>query len=355
MITKIWHPLLALIASTTDRELARYVEFLKEENKILRARIPGQVHTRKHERSRLIKFGKAIGRAVEELLTIVSPSTYYRWLREENQAKKPTKHKGGQRKPREVRELVLEIARTTNFGYTRILGELRKLGIRKISRQTVRNILKEEGILPGPNRTSDCWTDFVKRHGETLWAVDFFSVKTVTVRGFREMYLMVFLCLKTREIIASTSTEHPNSAWVVEQTKDFLERTSGREKKPEIVMHDRDTKFTAEFTATLKEKDIRTNVLPVAAPNLNGRVERVIQSMKYECLLRFILFGKRHLDHIVSEWTDYYNRRRSHMERGHLPPLREKRPRTVLKLARHKIEVRSYVGGLVQSFERRAA
>ncbi len=119
MTTKIWHPLLALIASATDKELARYVEFLKEENKILRARIPGQIHTKPDERSRLIKFGKALGRAVEELLTIVSPSTFYRWCREENQAK-PTKPKGGQRKPREVRELVIEIAKTTGFGYTKL-------------------------------------------------------------------------------------------------------------------------------------------------------------------------------------------------------------------------------------------
>ena len=66
MAAKVFHPLLALIASATNSELARYVEFLKEENKILRARIPGQVHTRKDERPRLIKFGKALGRAVED-------------------------------------------------------------------------------------------------------------------------------------------------------------------------------------------------------------------------------------------------------------------------------------------------
>ena len=72
-------------------------------------------------------------------------------------------------------------------------------------------------------------------------------------------------------------------------------------------MHDRDTKFTKDFTATLKANDVRTNVLPIASPNLNGRVERFVQTIKYECLFRFILFGKRHLDHVVSEFVDYYN------------------------------------------------
>ena len=205
------HPLLALIASATDKELAKYVQFLKEENKILRARVPGQIHTRPGERERLLKYGKALGRAIEELITIVTPATFYRWLREENGKSKAKNPKGGQRKPREIRELVIQIAKTTGFGYTRIIGELRKMGIKKISRQTVRNILKEEGIEPGPDRKSDCWEEFIKRHAETLWACDFFSVKTVTTRGLREMYVLVFLCLETREVIVSPATEHPNS------------------------------------------------------------------------------------------------------------------------------------------------
>lgn len=117
-MAKIFHPLLALIASGTDRELAKYVQFLKEENKILRSRIKGEVHTKPEERRRLLQFGKALGRAIEELITIVSPSTFYRWMRDEH-GKKAKNPKGGQRKPRELRELVIEVARTTGFGYRR--------------------------------------------------------------------------------------------------------------------------------------------------------------------------------------------------------------------------------------------
>ena len=91
----------------------------------------------------------------------------------------------------------------------------------------------------------------------------------------------------------------------------------------------------------------------VASPNLNGRVERFVQSIEYDRLFRFILFGKRQLDYVVSEWVQYYNKKRSHVERGHLPPIRKWAPKAVRKLSRDKIEVRSYVGGLVQSFERR--
>ena len=166
-----------------------------------------------------------------------------------------------------VRALVIEIAKTTSFGYSRIIGELRKLGIRKISRQTVRNILKEEGIQPGPDRKSDCWNNLVERHANTLWAVDFFSVKTVTTCGIRDMYVMVWLCMTTREVIVSESTQHPMSAWVEKQADLFVDQTAGRDDKPDIIMHDKDTKFTKEFTAKLKSRGVRTNSLPKASPN----------------------------------------------------------------------------------------
>jgi putative transposase len=355
MAVKLFHPLLALIASSTNNELAKYVEYLKQENKILRARLPKQVHTTFDERQTLIKFGKAIGRAIEELITIASPATFYRWVREAKHGKGQTLRpnaKGGRKKPEEVRDLVLTIATETGFGLTRIVGEMRKLGI-KISRQTVRNILKEHGIQPSPDRTSDSWADFLARHGETLWGCDFFSVKAVTARGMRDLYVMVFLCLQTRELIITECTEHPDSAWVCEQTKLFAERTKDREKKPEMIIHDR--KYTKDFYRTVKEAGMKSNPLPIESPNLNGRCERVIETIKLECLAKFIVFGKRHLDYLVSEFTSYYNTKRSHMERDYLPPIRDGEPAEVATITMDQIEVKQYVGGLVKSFERKAA
>jgi putative transposase len=90
-MTKIYHSLLALIASATESELAKYVEYLKAENRVLRARLPKQVHTRPQERERLLKFGKTIGWAVEELITIASPATFYRWIRREYVVRSPNR------------------------------------------------------------------------------------------------------------------------------------------------------------------------------------------------------------------------------------------------------------------------
>lgn len=83
------------------------------------------------------------------------------------------------------------------------------MGIKRISRQTVRNIFKEAGTEPSPDWTTNTWDNFIECHAKTLWAVDFFSVRTVTARGFQEMYVLVWWCMTTREIIVSESTQHP--------------------------------------------------------------------------------------------------------------------------------------------------
>lgn len=354
-MARYFHPLLALIASATDRELAKYVEYLKYENKILRARLPKQIHTTTEERNTLLKYGKAVGKAIHQLITIVSPATFTRWLRDDA-AEKPIKKKlkGGQRKPKELRELVIHIAAETGFGLTRIVGELRRLGVKKISRQTVRNILKDEGLPTNPDRTSDCWTEFLKRHGETLWASDFFSVKAVTPKGLRDLYVLVFLCLQTREVIVTESTEHPNSAWVCEQTKSFIQQTKSRKAKPAVLIHDRDVKYTARFKKLLETNGLKPSPLPITSPNLNGRCEKFIGTIKLECLSRFIVFGKKHLDHLVASFTDYYNHHRSHSSRIHLPPVGDA-PQEVASLAVNDVVIRSHVGGLVKSFKRKAA
>ena len=87
---------------------------------------------------------------------------------------------------------------------------------------------------------------------------------------------------------------------------------------------------------------------------LNGRTETFIGQIKSECLAKFILFGKRHLDFIVGEYVAYFNEHRSHSSRDNLPPL-GKIPDEVATVRLDQIQVKSHVGGLVKSFERRAA
>ncbi|MCH9655065.1 MAG: integrase [Planctomycetes bacterium] len=280
---QLFHPLLTLIATASDSLLARYVLYLKKENQILRDRIPGEIHTKPHERRQLLKYGQPLGTAINELITIVTPGTFYRWVREEKRGRKE-KQIGRPGKSAVLWELVLKIARETGFGYTRILGELRKLGISRICRQTVKNIVKEAGIEPSPKRSTGTWDQFLKTHAETLWACDFFTKRAVTRRGLVDLYVLVFMHLETREVLATASTRNPDSAWVTEQTKAFVNHVADQDEKPTYLIHDRDTKFSAEFKQYLKNEGIQPKRLPIRSPNLNARVERFVQTIKYEAL-----------------------------------------------------------------------
>uniref|UniRef100_UPI0030D85B12 integrase core domain-containing protein n=1 Tax=uncultured Rubinisphaera sp. TaxID=1678686 RepID=UPI0030D85B12 len=165
---------------------------------------------------------------------------------------------------------------------------------------------------------------------------------------------MVFLNLQTREAIVTESTYRHKSAWVCRQTKMFTEQTRDRQKRPTNLIHDRDTKYTKKFRATVEAAGMKSNPLPKASPNLNGRCERFIETIKLECLNKFIVSGKKHLDYLTNEFTSYYNIKRSHMEQDHLPPIREE-PDEVTTISIDQIEVRQYVGGLIKSFDRKMA
>ena len=351
-MTKLFHPLLALIASASDCHLRRQVRYLKEENQILRARIPGQVHTRREERDRLLKFGLPLGAAIEELISIVTPGTFCRWRREARRGKPSLRKPRG--KSQVLRDLVLKIARETGFGYTKILGELRSLGISRICRQTVKNILKDENIEPSPKRRQGTWDDYLKAHAETLWACDFFTKRAVTAKGIVDLYVLVFMHLESREVIISKCTRNPNSAWVVEQAQSFVGQTDHREHRPTILIHDRDTKFSGDFRSTLKDAGVECKKLPIRSPNLNARVERFVQTIKTECLDHFIAFGQDHLDYLVGEFVEHYNEARPHSHRNHRPPCEQTPVPQWETIRLEEVVCKERLGGVVKSYHRAA-
>ena len=349
----LFHSLVTLLATATDSQLRRYIEFLKAENEILRARLPAEIHTRPAERARLLEFGLPLGKAIEELITIVAPSTFYRWRREASRGKPRRPRTQG--KSQVLRELVIQVARSTGFGYTKILGELRRLGISRICRQTVRNILKEEGIEPSPRRSRGTWGKFLRAHAETLWACDFFTKRAITASGIVDLYMLVFMHLETREIICTKSTKNPNSQWVTEQAREFAEQTKTREHRPTHLVHDRDTKFSAEFKAALKEEGIECKRLPVRSPNLNARVERVIQTIKHEVLNHFIVLGRDHLDYLVKTYATHHNTNRPHSHRNHRPPCDQADVPEWTTIKLEDVECREQLGGVIKSMHRKAA
>jgi putative transposase len=250
---------------------------------------------------------------------------------------------------------VLKLARENSWGYTRILGEIRKLGIESISRQTVKVILKENNIDPGPQRGKGTWDEFLKIHADTLWQSDFVSKPMWTVKGLVDLYFIVFLQLGTRRCWASPCTLSPDSAWVSQQAKNILMEADDLNLMPKYVMRDNDTKFTAQFDAVIESSGAKIKRTVPLSPNLWAHVERFIQSLKFEVLDKFVIVAERHLNYVCPEWRLHYNRERPHEARGHLPPGFEKPPETTETIRTNDIVCTSRLGGLLNSYSRRAA
>ncbi len=298
MMNPILHPIFALLASVTRQDLARQVAYLKEENKILRARLPERMVATPQEKRRLLQFGRKLGVQLRGLISIVSYQTFVRWIREKETSHTEKKAASGRKpgRPRtsdDIRELVLKLARENDWGYTRILGELRKLGIKSVSRQTVKMILKVHDIDPGPKRGKRSWDEFLKIHADTLWQCDFLSKPMWTAKGLVDVYLLVFLHVGSRRVWISPSTVQPDSAWVSLQARNFLMIAEDMNLAPEYMMRDNDAKFSGQFDEVLKTSGVQIKRTVPMSPNLRAHVERFIQTLKFECLNKFVIVAKK--------------------------------------------------------------
>ena len=330
---------------------------------MLRKRVPKKhIFVTPDERAKLLKLGKELGPGIRHLLTIVSYSTFRRWIRKE-EGRGPAR-KGRPRLAALVRELVVMIAKETGWGYTRVLGELKKLRVGPICRQSVKNILIENGLDPGPKRGRGTWSEFLHIHSETLWQCDFFSKRVWTLQGPRQIFALAVIHLATRRVYVTASTFKPDEAWMTTQACAFLDHAAAERLPCSIVMRDYDGKYSKAFDQIFKERSIQVKPVGPHAPNLNAFIERWIQSLKYEALNHFIVFGKAHFDYIVAEYVAYYLERRPHQGLGNvLLPRRRvdivdtaantEEANEPLSLADIKCESR--LGGLLKHYYRQAA
>jgi putative transposase len=276
-------------------------------------------------------------------LLYVQADTVVRWQRERFRkfwatlSKSQRRRRGRPGTAAELRRLIEQMAAANPLWRApRIHGELKMLGI-AISERTVSRILRR---LPRPpNQT---WKTFLHNHVGQMVSIDFFTVPTITMK-----VLFVFIVLEhdRRKVLHFDVTEHPTGAWTAQQIVEaFADRDAAH-----YLIRDRDSRYSAEVRLRIKALGIQEILTAPKSPWQNPYAERLIGSIRRECLNHYIVLNARHLKRTLSSFFRYYHRSRTHLSLDKDCPL----PREALKLG--KIVAIPQLGGLHHRYERIAA
>ena len=247
-----------------------------------------------------------------------------------------------------VRELVLRLARENpTWGYRRIHGELTRLEI-PLAASTVWAILKQAGIDPAPRRASESWRSFLRAQASGIIACDFLTVDTVLLR---RLYVLVFIELATRRAYIAGVTANPTGAWTTQQARNIIGAFTDERATPiRFLIRDRDSKFTSAFDEVFQSEDIRIVRSPARAPKANAIAERLVGTLRRECLDRLLIVNRRHLERVLRAYLDHYNHHRPHRSLDQRPPaLPSAIPRPPGNPA--NVHRRDRLGGLIHEYE----
>ncbi len=355
MLNTIWLMMLVALAGWVKEQQLAVIEYLKEENRVLREQL-GRRRLRftDDQRRRLAAKGKAIGRRVlRELGTIVTPDTILRWYRRLVARKYDGSEKRRPGRPRvmnAIRALAARMAfENERWGYTRIVGELAKLG-HTVSRSTVRRILKERGIDPAPERSKRMpWSTFLKAHWEAIAAADFFTVEVVSRVGLIRYLVFFVIDLPTRKVEIAGIAPIPDGLWMEQVARNLIDDFSGFLRGKRFLIHDRDPLFTRGFRELLQSAGVTSVRLPPRSPNLNAFAERFVLSIKSECLNRMVILGERQLRRAIAEYVEHYHLERTHqgLDNRLIDGVPERGSGTVAR--------RERLGGILSHYYREAA
>ena len=276
-------------------------------------------------------------------LVIVQPETVVRWQRKAWRRYwtwRSRQHRGPGRPPvpNEVKELIRRLARENpRWGSVRIRGELGKLGF-QVSAESVR-CYRRSALRRPPSQS---WRTFLRNHAPHIWAADFFTVPTAT---FHTLYVFFFIAHHRRRIVHLNVTAHPTAEWVWRQ---LIAATPWGEQ-PRYLIRDRDRSYSAAFIPRAARIGIQTILTPVQAPKANAIAERLVGTLRRECLDHMIVVNEQHLRGVLREYAAHYNRGRPHrslgLETPTGPPARAGPPET------GRIVARPVLGGLHHEYE----
>ena len=353
-----WQFLVMTLAGWINRRQQDVIDYLVEENRILKGQLRGKrLRLSDDERRRLAVKGKALGRSVlEKVANMVTPDTIMAWYRKlvarkwdySARRRKP----GRPRVETEIADLVLRMAlENSRWGYTRIKGALAYLG-HEVSRGTIANILKENGIEPAYERSKRTpWRTFLKAHWETLAAADFFTIEVARPWGLVTHYVLFVMEISTRRVYIAGITTNPSEPFMLQIARNLTDAFDGFLLEKRYLILDRDAVFTAKFRGFLADAGTKIVRLPIRSPNLNAYAERFVLSIKSECVGRMIFFTEKALRRSICSYVDHYHAERTHQGlENRLIESDDHERETV-----GKIHCRERLGGMLRYYYRKAA
>jgi putative transposase len=279
----------------------------------------------------------------KQSLVIVTPDTVLRWQRRRFReywtqlSRRPT----GGRPPidAEIKALVRRMAAANPlWGAPRIHAELLKLGI-DVCERTVSRLMPKRGIPP-----SQTWRTFLANHVGDLVALDFLTVPTV---GFRVLFVLVVLAHHRRRVVHFNVTEHPTAQWVAQQIVD----ASPDDSAPAYLLRDREAVYGHVFQQRVKGMGVGEVLTTPQSPWQNPFAERLIGSIRRECLNHVLVLGERHLRRTLARYFVYYHGARTHLSLEKDAP----HGRAIERPELGKVISIREVGGLHHRYVRRAA
>jgi hypothetical protein len=266
---------------------------LRHQVAVLNRQRSGRPRFRSIDRLLWVWFYRVWPRCLEAMV-LVKPATVVQWHRQGFRLHWRWRSRPGRKRvERETRKLVREMSLANPlWGAPRIHGELLKLGI-EISQATVAKYMVRRPHSPSPT-----WRSFLRNQALGLAAIDMFIVPSAT---FRLLFVMLILAHDRRGIVRFDDTQHPTAGWLSRQiTEAFPWDTA-----PRFLLRDRDASYSTAFSRRVKAMGITEVVTASHSPWQNPYVERVIGSIRRECLDHIIIFNERHLRRVPSSYEDY--------------------------------------------------